>query len=113
MFRFIMTRTVRTIAMVMVPAMCAFAQSTGRIVGRVTDAQGAGVSGAQIIVSPAGISAISAEDGRYTARSVPSGTASLRAYRFGYKPRNVEGIAVTAGQDITVNIQFEAATVQL
>ena len=113
MFRLIMTRVVRTIAMAMVPAICAFAQSTGRIVGRVTDAQGAGVSGAQIIVSPAGISAVSAEDGRYITRSVPAGTASLRAYRFGYRPRNVEGIAVTAGQDVTVNIQFEQATVQL
>ena len=113
MFRFIMTRAVRTIALAMVPAVCAFAQSTGRIVGRVTDAQGAGVSGAQIIVSPAGISAISAEGGRFIARSIPSGTASLRAYRFGFRAKNVEGITVTAGQDVTVDIQFEQATVQL
>ena len=113
MFRFIMTRAVRTIALAMVPAVCAFAQSTGRIVGRVTDAQGAGVSGAQIIVSPAGISAISAEGGRFIARSIPSGTASLRAYRFGFRAKNVEGITVTAGQDVTVDIQFEQVTVQL
>lgn len=113
MFRFIMTRAVRTIAMAMVSAVCAFAQSTGRIVGRVTDAQGAGVSGAQIIVSPAGISAISAEGGRFIARSIPSGTASLRAYRFGFRAKNVAGITVTAGQDVTVDIQFEQATVQL
>ena len=113
MFRFIMTRAVRTIAMAMVPAVCVFAQSTGRIVGRITDAQGAGVSGAQIIVSPAGISAIAAEGGRFIARSIPSGTASLRAYRFGFRARTVEGITVTAGQDVTVNIEFEHATVQL
>ena len=113
MFRLIMTRVLCTFAMAMVPAAVAFAQSTGRIVGRVTDAQGAGVSGAQIIVSPAGISAVSAEDGRYIARGVPSGPSSLRAYRFGYRPRNVEGIAVTAGEDVTVNVQFEQATVQL
>ena len=113
MFRFLMTCAARTIALVMVPAVCAFAQSTGRIVGRVTDAQGAGVSGAQIIVSPTGVSAISSEDGRFVARSVPSGTASVRAYRFGYRPRTVDGVAVTAGQDVTVNIQFEQATVQL
>ena len=113
MFRSIMTRAARTIALAMVPAACVFAQSAGRIVGRVTDAQGAGVSGAQIIVSPTGIAAISAADGRYVARGVPSGTASLRAYRFGFKPRNVDGIAVTGGQDATVDIQFEQATVQL
>ena len=113
MFRHIMTRALLTIAMAMVPAADAFAQSAGRIVGRVTDAQGAGVSGAQIIVSPAGISAVSADDGRFVARSVPTGMSSLRAYRFGYRPRTIEGIAVIARQDATVNIQFEQATVQL
>ena len=113
MFRIIMTRVVRTIAMAMVPAVCAFAQSAGRIVGRVTDATGAGVSGAQLLSSPSGISAISTDDGRYTIRSVPAGTESIRAYRFGYKPQTVNGILVQAGEGVTVNIQLEAATVQL
>ena len=113
MLRFIMTRAARTMALAMVPAAFALAQSTGRIVGRVTDAQGAGVPGAQLIVSPSGTAVISGEDGRFVARSVPSGTSSIRAYRFGYRPRTVEGVAVTAGEEATVNIQFEQATVQL
>lgn len=113
MLRFIMTRAARTMALAMIPAAFALAQSTGRIVGRVTDAQGAGVPGAQLIVSPSGAAVISGEDGRFVARSVPSGTSSIRAYRFGYRPRTVEGVAVTAGEDATVNIQFEQATVQL
>jgi outer membrane receptor for ferrienterochelin and colicins len=112
MFRLVM-RAGCTIAMVMVSAVSAFAQSTGRIAGRVTDAQGAGVSGAQVIVSPAGIAAISAEDGRYVVRSVPSGTSSLRVYRVGFKPKNTEGINVTAGQELTVDVRLEAAIVQL
>ena len=113
MFRFIMTRAVRTIAMAMVPAVCAFAQSSGRVVGRVTDAQGAGVAGVQLLASPAGASAISGEDGRFVLRSVPSGTASVRAYRVGFKQQTVDGVTVTAGQDVTANIQLERATVQL
>jgi outer membrane receptor for ferrienterochelin and colicins len=113
MFRFIMTRAIGTIAMLVAPAMCALAQSSGRIVGRVTDTQGAGVAGVQLITSPSGVSTISTEDGRYVLRSVPSGTASLRAYRFGFKPKNVEGIEVSAGKDVTSNVQLEAATVQL
>ena len=96
MLRFIITRSARTIALMMVPAACALAQSTGRIVGRVTNAQGTGVSGAQII-----------------ARNVPAGTASVRAYRFGYAPRTVTGVVVTAGQDVTIGIEFDQATVQL
>ena len=113
MFRFIMTRAVRTIAMAMVPAVCAFAQSAGRITGRVTDAQGAGVSGVQLLASPSGISAISADDGRYTIRSVPAGTESMRAYRFGYKPKSSDAIVVKAGEATTVDVKLEAASVQL
>jgi hypothetical protein len=55
MFRFIMTRAIGTIAMLVAPAMCALAQSSGRIVGRVTDTQGAGVAGVQLITSPSGV----------------------------------------------------------
>ena len=113
MLRFIITRSARIIALMMVPAACALAQSTGRIVGRVTNAQGTGVSGAQIIVSPTGVSAISGDDGKFIARSVPAGTASVRAYRFGYAPRTVTGVVVTAGQDVTIGIEFNQATVQL
>jgi iron complex outermembrane receptor protein len=113
MFRFIMTRAVRTVAMAMVPAVCALAQSSGRITGRVTDAQGAGISGVQLIASPAGIAAISADDGRYTIPSVPSGAESVRAYRFGYTQRTIDGVVVTAGQVTTLNVQLTAASVQL
>jgi outer membrane receptor for ferrienterochelin and colicins len=113
MFRFVMTHAARTIAMAMVPAACVFAQTSGRIVGKVTNAAGAGVSGVQLISSPSGISAVSGEDGAYVIRSVPAGTESVRAYRFGYKPKTVDAITVTADQSTTVNIQLEATPAQL
>ncbi len=112
MFRLILTRTARIVAMVMMPVLCAYAQSTGRITGRVTDAQGAGVSGVQLLASPSGISAVTAVDGRYIIRSVPSGTTSVRVYRFGYKQKTMS-VAVTAGEATTLDIQLEAATVEL
>jgi outer membrane receptor for ferrienterochelin and colicins len=113
MFRLILTRTARIVAMTMMPVVCAFAQSTGRITGRVTDAQGAGVGGVQLLASPSGTSAITADDGRYTIRSVPEGTSSVRAYRFGFKQKTTEGVAVTAGGSTTLDLQLEAATVVL
>ena len=113
MFRFIMTRAVRTMAMLLVPAVCALAQSSGRIVGRVTDAQGAGISGVQLIASPAGLSATSADDGRYVIRSVPEGTESIRAYRFGFKSKSIGGVLVTAGKETSLDVQLETANVQL
>ncbi|MEO7456049.1 MAG: TonB-dependent receptor [Gemmatimonadaceae bacterium] len=113
MFRLILTRAARLVVMTMMPVLGAYAQSTGRITGRVTDAQGVGVNGVQLLASPSGISGVSGGDGRYIIRSVPAGTGSVRAYRFGYKPKTQDGVTVTAGEATTLDIQLEAATVEL
>ena len=84
MLRFITMRAARAATVAKVLAAPPLAQSAGRIVGRVTDDRGAVVSGAQIISSPSGLSAVSREDGRYTIASVPAGTESLRAFRLGF-----------------------------
>ena len=112
MFRFATKCARRAVAMMLVTASSAFAQSSGRIVGRVTDAKGAPVSGVQILIAPAGVAALTGEDGKYMARSVPAGAVSLTTHRFGYKPK-VSAATVVAGQDVTVDVQLETAVVQL
>lgn len=112
MLRFLMTHAARTVALAATLPVCALAQS-GRIVGRVTDAQGAGIPGVQLLASPAGVSASSGADGRFAVRGVPAGTHSLRVYRFGYRQRTLQGVAVASGEDARLDIQLEAATVQL
>ena len=112
MIRTIMKRASCVVAMTMVAALSVFAQSTGRIAGRVTDAAGAPIGGVQMIVSPSGVSALTLPDGHYTVRSVPAGVVSIRTYRIGYKAKIIES-TVVAGQDVTVDVQLEAATVQL
>ena len=112
MFRFATKCARRAVAMMLVTASSAFAQSSGRIVGRVTDAKGAPVSGVQILIAPAGVAALTGEDGKYMARSVPAGAVSLTTHRFGYKPK-VTAATVVAGQDVTVDVQLETAVVQL
>jgi outer membrane receptor for ferrienterochelin and colicins len=111
MLRQLMVRAMQILAMAILPA-AAMAQS-GRIVGRVNDAQGAAVSGVQLIASPAGASAVSGADGRFIIRGVPAGTQSVRAYRFGYKQQAIAGVTVTSGQDARLDLQLEQATVQL
>ncbi len=111
MLRQFSIRATLLLAMAILP-MSALAQS-GRIVGRVADAQGGAIAGVQLLTSPAGISATSGGDGRFIIRGVPAGPQSVRAYRFGYKQRSITGVTVTAGQDARLDIQLEQATVQL
>jgi iron complex outermembrane receptor protein len=111
MLRQVTVRAIQLFAMSTLPA-CAYAQS-GRIIGQVADAQGAAIAGVQLLTSPAGVSASSGGDGRFVIRGVPAGTQSVRAYRFGYKPTTIAGVTVAPGQDARLDIQLEAATVQL
>ncbi|MEO7084126.1 MAG: TonB-dependent receptor [Gemmatimonadaceae bacterium] len=113
MLRFITMRAARTAVLAMIPALSAFAQTSGRIAGRVTDAHGAAVGGAQVLSSPSGLSAVSDQNGRYAIRDVPAGTESIRAFHVGYTPKSIAGVAVTAGQTATVDIQLTEATVVL
>lgn len=112
MLRSTMLRAVRPLALAMLVPMCAFAQ-TGRIAGRVSDVKGAPVAGAQVILSPAGLVATTRSDGSFAMRTVPAGTYSMRAHRFGYAPRVNEPVLVTAGQETTVSLTLDAASVQL
>jgi hypothetical protein len=58
----------------------AAAQGTGRIVGRVTDRDGAGVSGAVVSLSgAAALQAIADEDGRFTIDALAAGTYTVTA----------------------------------
>ena len=111
MLRQFTIRAMLCLAMLILPA-AAFAQS-GRIVGRVTDSQGAGIAGVQLLASPAGVAAASGSDGRFTIRGVPAGAQSVRAYRFGYRQRTIAGVTVSAGADARLDIQLDPAPVQL
>ena len=111
MLRQMMFRAMQVLVMALLP-LSLFAQS-GRIVGRVTDPQGAGIAGVQLLTTPAGASATSAGDGRFIIRGVPAGTQSVRAYRFGYRARSMPGVSVTSVQDARLDIQLEQATVML
>ena len=96
-------RAMQLLAMMILPSV-ALAQS-GRIVGRVTDAQGAGIAGVQLLASPAGVSAASGSDGRFTIRGVTIGAQSVRAYRFGYRQRTIAGVTVSANADARLDIR--------
>ena len=85
----------------------AYAQGTGRVIGRVVEAEkGAPVAGAQIEVVEAAIRAVSAVDGRYTLSSVPAGPVSIRVRMIGYGPKTVTGVVVTADGTVSQDVSL-------
>ncbi|HEU4682258.1 MAG TPA: carboxypeptidase regulatory-like domain-containing protein, partial [Gemmatimonadales bacterium] len=90
------------------------AQETGRIVGRVVDAdQGNPIAGAHLEVVGTTLSAVAALDGRYAFQGVPAGPASIRVRMIGFAPKQVTGVVVPAGGTAAQDISMGASAVQL
>jgi hypothetical protein len=90
------------------------AQETGRIVGRVVEAQqGAPVAGATVEVIGADQRTVTALDGRYVLERVPAGPVSLRARMIGYGPKVVSGVGVPPGGSVAQDIALATEVVQL
>ena len=90
------------------------AQSTGRIVGRVVDAeQGNPISGAQLEILGPTLSTTTALDGRYALSGVPAGPTSVRVRMIGFAPKLVTGVIVPTGGTAVQDIALAAAAVQL
>ncbi len=87
---------------------------TGRIVGRIVDANtGAGIAdvGIQIVGTTSGT--ISGVDGRFTLPAVGAGPVSILARRIGYQAKTVTGIVVPAGGSVEQSVALGTAAVQL
>lgn len=110
MLRTILTRVFGLILLAALPSL-GYAQK-GRIVGTIQDSTKGPISGAQVIVSPSGMSMETLADGKVMLQGVPAGSYELRVYRLGYKSRTVR-VLVTAGQDATVAIMMTPAAASL
>ncbi|MCC7132388.1 MAG: outer membrane beta-barrel protein [Gemmatimonadales bacterium] len=116
-----MTTRLRLIAMVVLAAAAPVgvlpAQTeTGKIVGRVLDAdQGAPVGGAviELVGVPTPRRTTSAIDGRYTFTDVPAGEVGIRVRMIGYGPKLVTGVRVPAGGVVTQDVSLNGETIQL
>src|SRR5690606_33801523 len=81
-------------------------QTTGRIQGRVTDAQtGQRLVGASVIVVGTNYGNITNEEGYYFINNVPAGVHDIQAQFLGYRTVVVEAQRVLAGQ--TADVSFE------
>src|ERR687895_2608515 len=89
------------------------AQSTGRVVGRVVDAeQGNPIAGAPVEIIGTTLSTTTALDGRYAVQGVPEGLTSVRVRMIGFAPKLVTGVDVRAGRTAVQDIALSATAVQ-
>ena len=90
------------------------AAATGRIVGRIIDAEsGAGLSDAGVQVVGTTLGTMSGVDGRFALARIPAGTVTIQVRRIGYAPKTVTGLMLSASGTLEQDVTLSAASVQL
>ena len=91
----------------------AHAQASGKLSGRVTDADGLPVPGASVLVLETTRGATTDVDGYYTILNVDAGTYAVQVSFIGYTTLRVENVDVNIGQTTTVNAELQSATAEI
>ena len=88
-----------------VPLLAAYSGTTGKIAGKVTDAQTKdAIPSVNVVIVGTSLGGASNIDGEYFILNVAPGTYQLRASAIGYSPIVIGPVSVTADQ--TTRIQF-------
>ncbi len=107
-------RSVAIVASVMFFGLAAHAGTTGKIVGRVVDAQtGDGLPGVNVIVEGTMMGAATDAEGYYTILRLRPGVYTLVARMMGYRPHRVENVRVSADLTTTINFRLEPTVVDI
>lgn len=114
MNRYFRTLVLGFTAAVSLSTSAAAQNATGRVVGRVVDAEtGQGLSGAQVAVVGTAIGTLSGVDGRYTIAGVPAGVQSLQATYIGRARKTVQGVTVPLGGVVQQDIALTSAAIEI
>ena len=91
-----------------------FAGETGRIVGRVVDAQTQeALSGVNVIVEGTDLGAATDDDGRYLITNVPSRKFNITASYIGFEPMTIKDVLVILDQAVTVDFRLRPTTIMI
>src|SRR2546425_3807570 len=92
----------------------AFPDNTGKIVGKVTDAQtGEPIINANILVVGTQRGSVTDIDGKYTIIAVPGGTVTVRASILGYATAEVRDLKIGVDQTTTLDFRLTSSALQL
>jgi hypothetical protein len=90
------------------------AQSGGKIVGVVTDADnGQPLIGCSIFIENLMLGDATDSDGNYLILNIPSGTHTIRAQMVGYNTQVIEGVKVSSGLTINLDFKMTSETIEI
>src|SRR6185503_6826747 len=102
-------------ALLLVPATGAQAQTTGRILGQVVDAQGAALPGATVTVSSPNLQGVQTQvtdgEGNYRFLSLPPGRYTVKVELASFKPAEQANVDVGLDRTATVPFTMQLASV--
>jgi hypothetical protein len=88
--------------------------ATGRIVGRVLDAEtGRGVPDAGIQVVGTTLGTSTSVDGQFSIRAIPAGTVTLQVRRLGYQPKTITGLQLDGNAVLEQTIALTPAVARV
>jgi len=88
------------------------AGTDGTIRGKVTDIDGMGLPGANVIISELGMGAAADMDGNYILLNVPVGSYDVSVQMIGYQKQTIKEVAVTMDQSLWLNFKLPEAVVE-
>jgi len=110
-----MSRIVLCFALLIVSAATAIGQTTGTITGTVADQSGAAVPGAAVTLKNADTAvsrtALTNENGKYEALSLPAGTYEMSASLPGFRTAVRNGVSLKVGQNAVVDFALQVGEV--
>ena len=95
----------------MIGSVC-FAQTTGKIAGRVTDENGEPLAFANVLIQSTSTGAATDIDGYYSIINVRAGKYVLEFKYLGYQTKVVTNVEVNADQTKTINVQLKPTTIK-
>ncbi len=98
--------------LIWIAAATAFAGTTGKLAGRVTDRAKQPLPGANIILVGTQLGAVSDMEGYYTILNIPPGRYQVRYAFIGYKTMTVSQILVTTDHTTTQDVQLEQSVIE-
>ncbi len=94
-------------------ASAATADTKGKLTGRVLDAKGEPVVGANIVIVGTNLGAAADPDGYYVILNIPVGTYDVRVSAVGYQGSLTKDVQISAGQTTTVDAALAEAAVNM
>jgi outer membrane receptor protein involved in Fe transport len=101
------------LTIIILMAQIIFAQNSGRLKGKVVDAQtGEGLPSVNVIIDQTTMGAATDLDGLYSINAIPPGTYTLVASMIGYARVQVTGVKVTGKEAAVLNFSLKAEVIQ-